>query len=621
MKFLNERLFFYFNKLVYLAAEPLNLQMKQCLKLFLSGLIFVFVWYSVFGLLNIFDCVFVTRYFNSVMLDFAGPEWFERLGNTATSIANHYCSIVFSRHWLTQKLNLNSEQIEFLLLMAVLFDNFATYDDMITIVDEFGKFQDIFNKEFYYFFFLREFYGYGLIIKDAPEPQLCYDYDFDTYKLVTVKQLLKASTSVAFPQFEKLLLQPQFIDIYWTLLIWLSFISLFAKGENEFAYYFYVGLCEFLVTQLFFIEISSFLIKKKVLLFFLLNFILIVLMFWNLIRLSNAINLIYALLHFLVFAVLSGLLIILWGATYIGFCVLLIYAAAIPVLALYIIMLVNVDLIQWLFFIEHINYNSKRSWFKRFILLLIFFFFLFYSFKEFDFSLATKTSSLNDELTKNLFFLLLAKRFINTLNFSYSTENIFDLVTSFYYSDIDKVASAAFKVSSNELIALVLLLLIAVIVVISISRTSTINDKFFYQSTNVTISDFYQALTFWHNLMLWRFVRIAVARILLGLNHPFTVWGVWENFVHDPMFLYILRLDVLDARPKDRFDLQRLLLEPATILDPYDPWKYWYMKYETDHIQKELEADPLVVKILPYGPQNRTLADEYIEIAKKGILD
>jgi len=86
-------------------------------------------------------------------------------------------------------------------------------------------------------------------------------------------------------------------------------------------------------------------------------------MAWNLIRLCTAINLIYSLLHFLFFAVLSGMLIIFWGATYIGFCVLLIYGAAIPVLALYIIMLVNVDLIQRLFFVEHL---SNKKFFSNF---------------------------------------------------------------------------------------------------------------------------------------------------------------------------------------------------------------------------------------------------------------
>jgi hypothetical protein len=51
----------------------------------------------------------------------------------------------------------------------------------------------------------------------------------------------------------------------------------------------------------------------------------------------------------------------------------------------------------------------------------------------------------------------------------YSVDNIYDLPLLFYTSDIDKVAVAAFKISYNELLALVLLLLVAIIVVISIS--------------------------------------------------------------------------------------------------------------------------------------------------------
>ena len=58
-----------------------------------------------------------------------------------------------------------------------------------------------------------------------------------------------------------------------------------------------------------------------------------------------------------------------------------------------------------------------------------------------------------------------------TKNTSYGLVNNFDLSTFFNSTDIDKVAGAAFKVSFNELFALVLLLLIAIIVVLSISRT------------------------------------------------------------------------------------------------------------------------------------------------------
>jgi len=72
-------------------------------------------------------------------------------------------------------------------------------------------------------------------------------------------------------------------------------------------------------------------------------------------------------------------------------------------------------------------------------------------------------------LNSTIFYLLLAKRYFKTLDISYSTESIYDLSLSFHNSDIDKVASAAYKISYNELLALVFLLLIAIIVVISIS--------------------------------------------------------------------------------------------------------------------------------------------------------
>ncbi len=110
-----------------------------------------------------------------------------------------------------------------------------------------------------------------------------------------------------------------------------------------------------LIAEIFFINFFSIFLKKKIILFTFFNLFLIILMLYNLYKLYDAINLIYALLHFLYFAVLSGLLILLWGSTYLAFCIILIYGAAIPVLALYIIMLVNVDLIQRLFFFEHIN--------------------------------------------------------------------------------------------------------------------------------------------------------------------------------------------------------------------------------------------------------------------------
>jgi hypothetical protein len=45
------------------------------------------------------------------------------------------------------------------------------------------------------------------------------------------------------------------------------------------------------------------------------------------------------------------------------------------------------------------------------------------------------------------------------------------------------------------------------------------------------------------------------------------------------------------------------------------------MKYETDVIYSVWKDDPMVIKLLPYGPQNRTKADDLIDEALKGILD
>jgi len=61
---------------------------------------------------------------------------------------------------------------------------------------------------------------------------------------------------------------------------------------------------------------------------------------------------------------------------------------------------------------------------------------------------------------------------------------------SFYISDIDKVASAAYKISYNELLALVFLLLIAIIVVISISRPSNQITTKIIHSTPHTLYNF-----------------------------------------------------------------------------------------------------------------------------------
>jgi hypothetical protein len=223
----------------------------------------------------------------------------------------------------------------------------------------------------------------------------------------------------------------------------------------------------------------SFYLKEKILYFFLINFFLIFFMLLSIKKLYSSTNLIYALLHFLVFAVLSGLLIIFWGSLYLGFCVLLIYGAAIPVLALYIIMLVNVDLIQRLFFFEHINKIKFTSYKKKIILTILLSFYFLNCFKDINYFLIELEQPLLTEFYTNLNYLFLIKRQFLLLNYSFGTTSIYDLALSFYSSDLDKVASAAFKTSYNELFALVFLLLIAIIVVISISRSS-------YISTNIT---------------------------------------------------------------------------------------------------------------------------------------
>jgi hypothetical protein len=84
--------------------------------------------------------------------------------------------------------------------------------------------------------------------------------------------------------------------------------------------------------------------------------------------------------------------------------------------------------------------------------------------------------TLYNELAKSVFYLLLFKRYLSNLQISYSVANSYDLSMMLNASDIDKVAGAAFRLSTAELLALVLLLLIAIIVVISISRTSLISS-------------------------------------------------------------------------------------------------------------------------------------------------
>lgn len=374
--------------------------------------------------------------------------------------------------------------------------------------------------------------------------------------------------------------------------------------------------------QYIFIELALYFFQINVSMFYFFNIIILILMFWNLSRLATAINLIYALLHFLFFAILSGLLVILWGAIYIGFCILLIYGAAIPVLALYIIMLVNVDLIQRLFFIEHLNSKSKYREIKLFscflFLLLYFIFFTMQTFKNDESE--GDISDFLEILTLDVFYLLLAKRYLWTLTFSYGTETAFDLPLSFYSSDIDKVASAAFWISYNELLALVFLLLIAIIVVISISRPAQKVDIFFYEAPTTPV---YQTKKFLRYNTQKSFLKIFYINFLghfLSIKWIYAAFGARKNFFHMPIFIYISKFWLLDIPTATEYQT-RQALDPFQYINPEDPWSYWYLSYRYSELYNEILTQPGVQQYSIYGKSNPTAEDALIDQLNWGLFD
>ena len=141
------------------------------------------------------------------------------------------------------------------------------------------------------------------------------------------------------------------------------------------------NLLKFYEYQLNLLKIIESIFIKKIINFFLINLLFLLIITFSLAYMCKSTNLIYTLISFLIFAVSMGIFAIVWGAEYIGLCIILIYGAAIPVLALYIIMLVNVDLIQRLFFIESQKSLSIKKQFFYFI------FFIFISFFSFSFFL------------------------------------------------------------------------------------------------------------------------------------------------------------------------------------------------------------------------------------------
>lgn len=234
--------------------------------------------------------------------------------------------------------------------------------------------------------------------------------------------------------------------------------------------------CQMIVFNLQFLEILEIIFWKKITNFFICNTMFFIVITLTILSIAKSTNLIYTLLSFLVFAVTCGLLILYWGNEYIGLCVLLIYGAAIPVLALYIIMLVNVDLIQWLFYVESLK---KFSLFNQITIVLTSFFLaslVFILYRNDINSIFNQKNYFQMLLHHHIFYLNMSRWYFNTIDIGYGTDNALELPLNFYNSDLDKVASAAFKLSTNELFALVLLLLVAMVVVISISRPSTISD-------------------------------------------------------------------------------------------------------------------------------------------------
>lgn len=353
-----------------------------------------------------------------------------------------------------------------------------------------------------------------------------------------------------------------------------------------------------IISALIFTNFFSLYLKEKIFYFFLVNFLLITLMLLSLNRLYSSTNLIYALLYFLAFAVLSGLLIIFWGSFYIGFCVLLIYGAAIPVLALYIIMLVNVDLIQRLFFFEHINKTISIYRNKKLSLILLFFIYFFFCFKNVELFILKNEFPILSELFTNSQYFFFAKRHFLLTEFPNNSTNIYNLVLTFYTSDLDKVASVAFKTSYNELIALVFLLLIAIIVVISISRTS--GNNYYLPETN-TIKLSSASLDFLKFLITFKLKVIRNSTRFFKKNQPQPeIYGTRYNSIFDPFFLYTLRSNLLDLKRSDVNDMHinmntRLAVDTKSPKKNNDPWTEWYTAYAldfSDETLKKTSAEP-----------------------------
>lgn len=478
--------------------------------------------------------------------------------------------------------NLNKEeQIELISLLWILITNFANINDLNLLLLEINKFEKIFNFSF---------------IKLSWFSKLTND--FISYKLFSTDSLQY------YANLTKFLISYKEFQIKWSL------------NEAEIN-----NIIDFLTIQIFFIEIASVFFKKKILIFFLINFLFITLMFWNLIWLATSINLIFALLHFLFFAILSSLLIIFWGSIYIGLCTILIYGAAIPVLALYIIMLVNVDLIQWLFFIEYINSSTIFDKIKRISIFIVLLIFVILSFNNLNLLSNLPSTTLLEELHLNIFYLLLAKRFLATTVFLSNNTSAYDLYLTFYSSDIDKVASAAFKSSYNELLALVFLLLIAIIVVISISWPSTKIDKYFYQTLNFTDKELNNILMSHSKYNYNRF------KILLMIEKFLKNWMIFSalysnsNFAYTHAHIHLLKLSLSTNKLIQNFIPIWQLPNWNFFQNNKEYWFSNYFNYWTEDFKKKMFKDPTIIWYSVFEPITSNNEDDFLEILYDGYID
>ncbi len=540
--------------------------------LFMTGLIALYLLN--FNYLNIFWIIDLDK----IELFFTNSNWFEDLKLKAFQL---YIITVFVKEDSVIFTFTAEQRQHFLALFSVLFNNSITLEEFKLFFEEFQKFEKLFNNIFFdSTFFIKanqHLLNYWLF-----DP-LGNNY-YDAVVGFTLTNIAKSS-------FDAPLMIHQ------------------------------TQLEDFFVFQLFFISVATYFFKKKILLFYFFNGLTIGLMFWTLAWLATALNLIYALLHFLLFAVLSGLLIIFWGATYIGFCVLLIYGAAIPVLALYIIMLVNVDLIQWLFFIEHQLSTSIYDKIKRFSIFIFIFFFFFSAVRHINFSTNSPMDNLLDEFSDNIFYLLLAKWYISTLTFSYGTGSAYDLPLSFYFSDIDKVASAAFKISANELLALVFLLLIAIIVVISISRPNKNLLSSFHEIPEIPEYYTKKFLQYSNKKSFYKIFFIYLTNWFLSLRWIYMAFGGWKNYEHTPIYIYTWKFWLVDYPDSDSEYLLRQTLDPYQQANPEDLWLDWYLLYRYDDFYTELLQRPNIIKYQIYGAYNPTSEDAIFEQLNKGLID